>query len=69
MYNYEIYCGKVTTMESVAKRGVRALNPRTMRYQLVDRRAKYLVTPDGIGATLCSNLDLRAIAAEQKLIL
>lgn len=68
-YKYEIYCGSKETMESVKERGVRGLNPKTMRWQIVDRAAKYKVVLDSIGASLFCDIDLRALAEKKNLIL
>jgi hypothetical protein len=74
--NFEIFCGSKETMESIANRkcGAVALNPRTMRYQTIDKAAKYEVKPTPTKEPSClfslySNLDLRAIAKEKQLIL
>ena len=66
-------------MQKIAQRGVRALNPATMRWRIVSRTAKYeaveterFVADDGVehvlGNLMC-NEDLRHKAKEQSLIL
>lgn len=66
---YDIFCGSIKTMESYAKRGVRGLNPKTMRWQIIDKTANYEVVPDSIGAVLTSDKDLRGIAKTKHLII
>lgn len=66
-----IYVGTIKAMKIVAKRGVKVLNPRTMKYQTVSKTAKYSVVPDPEihgGATLYSNEDLKRIAEEKDLV-
>lgn len=65
---YKIACGDYETMKTIAERGFRALNPKTHKWQVVDRKAKYKVLPDGIAYTLFSDKDLRKIADEKGLI-
>lgn len=74
---YEIFCGSKETMESIAKKGAKALNPKTMKWQVINQEAQYEVREDKtiydddgkphICATLLSNMDLRAIAKEKGL--
>jgi hypothetical protein len=71
---YEIFCGAKDTMEDIAKRGARALNRKTMRWQVIDKTALYEVRqtetkePSTLHS-LFSNLDLRQIAKEKNLII
>lgn len=65
---FSIYCGAFETMKKVAFKGANALNPKTNKWQKIDKTAKYYIMPDGIGATLYSNLDLKQIAKEKGLI-
>ena len=75
---YEIFCGSIETMKRIAEEGVKALNPKTMRWQIVNKNAKYEIKEDyripigdeiKIGATLLSNIDLRKEAEEKGLII
>jgi hypothetical protein len=66
IFKHRIYVGEKATMVSAANSGVKALNPKTMRFQLIDKDAKYLVmAPDVEGSilySLYSDRDLVAIA-------
>lgn len=66
---YNVLIGSRETMETVAKRGVKALNPKTMKWQIINKDAKYEVVDDGVGATLKSNIDLKAEAEKKGLII
>ena len=66
---YGIFCGAKETMESVAKRGVRGLNLKTHKWQVIDKTAKYEVMADGIGYFLTSDKDLKTIAKKKGLII
>lgn len=76
---YEIFCGSKSTMENIAKKGAKALNPKTMKWEVIDRNAQYSIKEDfriiddegneRIGATLLSNIDLRSIVKEKGLII
>jgi hypothetical protein len=72
---FNIYCGSKETMERVANRGVLALNPKTHKWQHVNKNAvlKVVVTQTletgEILADLVSDIDLRAEAKEKGLIL
>ena len=77
-YPYMIFCGGLDTMQRIAQRGVRALNPTTMRWKAVSKTARYEAVEterfvaDGVehilGDLRC-NEDLRQIAKERGLIL
>ena len=66
-------------MNRVAERGVKALNPRTHKWQLVSKAAKYEVREDKrfigsdgqevVTGILLSNENLKAIAKEKGLII
>jgi len=76
---FEVFCGSKETMEMIASKGARGLNPKTMKWQVIDKTAQYEVREDKrfldeegnehIMADLLSNLDLRTIAKEKGLIL
>lgn len=69
-YPYEIFCGDTETMEIVKSKGIRALNPKTMKYQVVNSNAKYQVVKfTEILYGLNSDTDIRGIARERGLIL
>jgi hypothetical protein len=71
---HEIFCGAKETMEIIANRGATALNPRTHKWQIIDTSAEYEVRktetkePSSL-YSLFSNLPLREIAEQKKLIL
>ena len=76
-YPYFINCGGFETMERLAQYGRKALNPKTMRYQLISKTAKYLVVLTGtvesedygvqwLGDLYC-NEDLKQIAEDKGL--
>lgn len=66
---FNILIGSKEVMEEYAKSGVSALNPKTMKFQIINKEAKYKVIDDGIGATLTSDIDLITEAKEKGLIL
>ena len=66
---FNIYFGEKEVMEKYAKDGVNALNPKTMKFEIINKNAKYEVIDDGVGATLISDIDLIAEAEEKGLIL
>ncbi|WP_279145954.1 MULTISPECIES: hypothetical protein [Clostridium] len=76
---FEIFCGSKEAMVSVANRGVTGLNPKTIKWQIIDKTAKYNVREDEtfkddkgqshICATLLSDINLKQIAEEKRLIL
>ena len=67
---YEVFVGAKDTMERIAKRGVTALNCKTMRRQIIDKKAKYeVVCTGGICHALMSDKDLRTIAKQKGLTL
>lgn len=78
-YPYMIFCGGLSTMQKIAQRGVRALNPATMRWKTVSKTARYeaveterFVADNGVenvlGNLMCDE-DLRQMAKERGLIL
>lgn len=76
---YEIFCGSKNTMEQIKLKGARALNPTTMKFQVIDKKALYKIKIDNIivvdegkehiCAALFSNINLRKIAEDKGLIL
>jgi len=78
---FTIFVGSEETMTACANHGVRALNPKTMRWQIVDKNVKYQVridkaiedeySPTGFCnmATLLCDKDLKAIARGKGLLL
>ena len=71
---YEIFCGSFETMSSIANKKARALNPKTMKWQIIDKSAKYNVVKNGTDycpdyASLFSNKDLHKIAERKGLII
>lgn len=70
-----IYCGSKETMEGYAKRGVMALNPKTMKWQFVNRTAALEVVATKVLecgtvlADLVSDIDLRTEAKAKGLII
>lgn len=70
---YEIFCGSPETMKHYAEKGVRAINPKTHKWQIIDKNACYEIRENaykwGVGAVLLCDKDLRAIAKEKGLIL
>lgn len=67
MFNQIAY-GDLETMKKIADKGFRALNPKTHKWQVVDKKAKYEIKPNGISFTLFSDKDLRKIAEDKGLI-
>lgn len=67
MLNLVAY-GSFETMKTIKDKGFKALNPKTHKFQIVDKKAKYEIRPDGIGFSLFSDKDLRKIAEEKELI-
>ena len=67
---YKVFCGSLETMKKVAERGVRGLNSKTMRWQIVDKTAKYEVEK-GIKCLsyLFSDKDIYKIAEQKQLII
>lgn len=45
---YEVFCGSEKTMLMIMERGAKGLNPRTKKYQIIDKNAKYKVRIDNI---------------------
>ena len=69
-YKYTIFCGQYEVMKAITEKGVRALNPKNHKYQIIDENAKYKILKDKTGFyELRSNKDLRKIAQENGLIL
>jgi len=66
---YDIACGSYAAMVMIKERGFKGLNPRTNKFQIIDKNAKYEIVEDGIGCTLKSDKDLRKIAKEKGLII
>lgn len=77
---YPVLCGALSTMESYVRHGVPGLNPKTMRWELIDRDALYTVRIDKkiedssaeggtavLGTLLCDR-NLKAIAQQKGLI-
>lgn len=67
MFNL-VACGSFDSMKMIAEKGFKAFNPKTHKFQIVDKNAKYEIRPDGIGFSLFSDKDLRKIAEEKGLI-
>ena len=78
-FKYEINCGSREVMEMIAKKGRTALNPKTMKWQILDKDAKYQIRVDKViknsktgedieCCTLLSDKDLLKIAEEKGLI-
>lgn len=76
---FEVACGSLETMQKLAKKGLRALNPKTMRYQVIDKNAVYearyhktIKDTDGndcvLGLLFC-DVDLHKIAKVKGLIM
>ena len=77
---YPVLCGALSTMERYAEHGVPGLNPKKMRWEIIDREAIYFVrsgkeiedsyAPEGksICATLLCDRNLTAIAQQKGLI-
>ena len=66
---YEVAVGTKRAMGILKKHGFRGLNPRTMRYQVIDKNAKCQVVKDQPGYALHCNKNLRAIAKRKGLIM
>ena len=67
---YTVFCGGKETMEAIASHGAKGLNPRTMKYQIIDKNAQYEVVKTGeVLHDLLSDIDLRGIAEKKGLIL
>jgi len=67
---YEIFCGSRLTMEKTMERGVVGLNPKTHRWQIVDKAAKYeIIHLKKTLYALMSDKDLQGVARERGLIL
>mgnify|MGYP001565155193 CR=1 FL=1 len=69
---YEIFVGSRKAMQMIKRRGAMALNPRTHKWQVVDRTAEYKAEKDpssAIGWRLMSDKNIRKIAEEKGLIL
>lgn len=67
---YPVFVGAKETMEKIALRGARALNPKTMRFQLIDKLARYEVRKHHSGGllySLMSNIDLLKVANDNGL--
>ena len=45
---YEVFCGSEKAMQMILKNGARGLNPKTNKYQIIDKEAKYKVRIDEI---------------------
>lgn len=65
---YKVACGSLKTMEMIKEKGFKALNPKTHKFQIVDKEAEYEIVKDGILYFLKSNKDLIKIAEEKGLI-
>lgn len=73
-FEFEIFCGAKETMDSISKRGAKALNRKTTKHQVIDRSAKYEVRKTDTKFksslySLYSDKDLHAIAKEKGLIM
>ena len=73
---YEIFNGSKTTMGNYASGGVKGLNGKTKRWQIIDKSAKYFIVPvfDGISnnekyCCLYCDKNLYKIARDKNLIL
>lgn len=66
---YVVFCGQYEVMKAIAEKGVRALNPKTHKYQIIEN-ARYEIVKDKSGFyELKCDKDLRKIANENGLIL
>lgn len=68
-YPFRIFIGNLDTMQNIANHGVRGLNPKTLRYEVVDYSAMLVAiqTNSGNGEVpalgeLRFNIDLFSIA-------
>ena len=69
-YKYTIFCGQYKVMKAIADKGAKGLNPKTNKYQIVDKNAKYEIVKDESGFyELKCDKDLRKIAQENGLIM
>ena len=69
---YRILCGGYETMKKVAEKGVKGLNSKTMKWQIVDKGAIYSIRKPDKGKTLSylySDKDLHNIAEQKGLII
>lgn len=78
-FKYEVNCGSREAMEMIIAKGKVALNPKTMKWQIIDKNAKYQIRIDKVindsetgnkieCCTLLSNMDLCGIAKQKGLI-
>ena len=71
-FPFEIFCGEKITMDRIAQRGAKALNTKTMRYQIVCKTAKYKVIKQensDISYSLFSDVDIRKLAKQKGFII
>lgn len=69
---YEIFCGSYNAMKMIASNGAKALNRKTKKFQIIDKKAKYKIEKDSdsdILYILKCNKNLRKIAENKNLIL
>lgn len=68
---FTIFCGSYEAMKMIADNKARALNPKTHRFQIIDKEALYKVIKDDDSSLffLKSDKNLRKIAEEKGLIL
>lgn len=76
---FKVFCGSKEAMEAIAQQGVKGLNPKTMKWEIIDKKAKYQVIEDSCDkciskgeciskcATLYSDRDLRIFAKQKGL--
>lgn len=65
---FNVACGSLNAMQMIKEKGFKALNPNTMKFQIVDKEASYEIVKDGILAILKSDKNLIKIAEEKGLI-
>ena len=70
MADYTVFVGAGDTMQRIATMGATALNPKTMRSQVINKSATYSVQRAGESLyELRSNIDIRTEAEQKGLIL
>lgn len=45
---YEVFCGSEKAMNMIMKKGAKGLNPKTNKWQLIDKNAEYKVRIDKV---------------------
>lgn len=64
----KIVCGSYEAMAMIKERGFKALNPKTKKFQIVDKHAKYEIVKEDNLYFLKSDKDLIKIAEKKGLI-